>query len=218
MDPFIFGLFTLSYVIILIWGLIKHKKTASAILFLVILALIYDNGVLAVGHLIGGGELLELLNYGRFWLHGLFTPTLILFSYFVMREAGISFMQKKWILYLFIGLTIVAIMVEYFVELHGLQLAIQDAYGSLSYVSTQEASGPPPMILIVLIALLFAAIALLWKVKWWWMLIGVIVMGLGSAIPIEVSSNAITNAFELVLLITLMKTAVHFSITFDKYN
>lgn len=218
LDPILFGVFTLLYIFVLIWGVKRHKKTASAILFLVVIALIYDNGVLAVGHLIGGGELLELLNYGRYWLHALFTPTLILFSYFILREAGIHLAQKNWMLYLYSSLTIVAIIVEYFVELHGLRLAIQDAYGVLSYVSTQEASGPPPMIVIVLVALLFASIALWWKVEWWWMLVGTVVMSLGSAIPIDVGSNAITNAFELFLIIMLMLTAIHFSNKSYLYN
>lgn len=67
------------------------------------------------------------------------------------------------------------------------------------------------MILIVLVALFIAAIALAWKKKWWWMLTGTIIMTIGSAVPIDVGSNAITNAFELILIWTLMLTAIHFS-------
>lgn len=211
MDPFIFGFFALAYMTVLIWGLLKHTKTASAILFLVVLALIYDNVILAIGHLIGEGQLLESLSYGRFWLHALCTPTLILFSLFVMREAGITFAKKPWALYAFGGLTLLAIVVEYFVELNGLTLATQEAYGVISYSSTHAASGPPPMILLVLVGLFIASIVLAKQVKWWWMLVGTIVMTIGSAVPIDVGSNAITNAFELFLLVTLMLTAIHFS-------
>lgn len=66
MDPYIFGFFALAYIAIFIWGMAKHKKTASAILFLVVIALIYDNAILALGHVIGEGELLKALSYGRF--------------------------------------------------------------------------------------------------------------------------------------------------------
>lgn len=211
MDPYIFGFFALAYIAVFIWGLMKHKKTASAILFFVVFALIYDNSILALGALIGEGSLLESLNYLRFWLHALFTPTLILFSLFVMREAGIQFAQKRWALYTFGGLTLIAIIVEYFVELQGLTLAARDSYGVISYSSTHTASGPPPMILIVLIGLFIAAVTLVKKKKWWWMLIGTVIMTIGSAVPIDIGSDAITNAFELFLITTLMWTAIHFS-------
>ena len=211
MDPYIFGFFALAYLSLLIWGFIKHRKTASAVLFLVIIALIYDNGILAIGHLVGEGQLLETLNSGRFWLHALFTPMLILFSLFVMREANIPFAKKPWALYVFGALTLIAIMVEYFIELNGLKLEPQEAYGVLSYTSTHDASGPPPMILLVLVSLFIAAITLAVKRKWWCMLIGTVVMTIGSAVPIDVGSDAITNAFELFLLITLMWTGIYFS-------
>ena len=211
MDPYIFGFFALAYIVILIWGITKHKKTASAIIFFVILALIYDNAILAVGHLFGEGELLKNLSYGRFWLHAIFTPTLIIFSLFVMREANIQFAYKKWVAFSFGALWILAMIVEYFTELSGLELAPQESYGVLNYSTTEAASGPPLMILIVLVALLIAAIMLAWKRKWWWMLVGTIFMTIGSAFPLDIGSDAITNAFELFLIATLMWTAIHFS-------
>lgn len=189
----------------------KHKKTASAILYCVILALIYDNWLLAFGHLISEGQLLETLSYGRFWLHAIFTPTLILFSLVIMREAGIKFAQHKWATFLFGGLTITAIIIDYFLELKELQLKAQVMYGVLSYGSVHNGSGPPLMILIVVLALIVASIVLARSAKWWWMLLGTAVMTVGSAIPFNVSSNALTNAFELFLVIMLMKTAIHFS-------
>lgn len=219
MDPYIFGFFALAYIAIFIRGMAKHKKTASPILFLVVIALIYDNAILALGHFIGEGELLKSLSYGRFWLHAIFTPTLILFSLFVMREANIQLAYKKWGAFTFGALWIVAMIVEYFSELSGLELAPVESYGVLSYSTTETASGPPLMILIVLSALIIAAIMLAWKRKWWWMLVGTIVMTIGSAFLIDIGSDAITNAFELILIATLMWTAIHFSYkpTYKRY-
>ena len=211
MDPYIFGFFTIAYVVILLWGLKKHAKTASAVLFFVILALIYDNFVLAIGHLIGEGSLLENLSIGRFWLHAIFTPTLILFSYFVLREANSDLVKKSYVKIGFFGFFIVAVIVQFIMELADLQLEIQEEYGVVSYSSTEVASGPPPMILLVIVALFIAAVWLAWKRKWWWMLVGIILMTIGSAFPINVRSHAITNLFELTLLITLMWTAIHFA-------
>ena len=211
MDPYIFGFFVFAYMAVFIWGIFKHNKTASAVLFLVVLALIYDNSILAIGHVIGERALLETLSAARFWLHGIFTPTLILFSYFIMREATISFAQKKWVGIVFGTLMVAAWVTEFIFELKDLTLGVQESYGVLSYSSVEAASGPPPMILIVFVALLIAAIVLAWKRKWWWMLVGTIIMTIGSAVPIDIGSDAITNAFELVLIVTLMHTAIHFS-------
>lgn len=89
-------------------------------------------------------------------------------------------------------------------------IAIIDAV-SISYSSVEVATGPPLMILVVLIGLLIAAITLLKRFKWWWMLVGVVIMTIGSAFPINVPSNAVTNLFELFLLFTLVLTKKHFS-------
>ncbi len=201
----------MAYLAVLIWGLMKHQKTASAILFFVILALIYDNGLLTFGHLIGEGKLLETLSYGRFWLHAILTPTLILFSLFIMREAGIKFAQYTWAAFLFGGLMIIAIIVEYLLQLKELQLKSQDMYGALSYTSEHNGSGPPLMIIIVVLALIVASIVLTRSAKWWWMLVGTAVMTVGSVLPFDIGSNMLPNALELFLIITLMKTAIHFS-------
>ena len=211
MDPYIFGVFAMAYLAVFIWGMLKHNKTASAVLFLVVLALIYDNGILALGHVIGEGELLETLSAARFWLHGIFTPTLIIFSYFVMREANIGFAQKTWVGAGFVVLMVSAWVVEFIVELKDLTLGVQESYGVVSYSSVEATSGPPPMILIVLLALLVATIFLAWKRKWWWVLVGTIIMTIGSAVPIDIGSDAITNLFELILIVTLMHTAIRFS-------
>ena len=207
MDSFIFGFFAIAYVLLLIWGLRTHKKwTFSSVIFFVVLALIYDNAIYALGILIGEGTLLETLNLLRFWFHMLFTPTLILFSVMAMSEAGIEWAQKAWVVWLGVLYAIAALIVEYVTVLNGLSLEVSEEYGALSYSSAEEASGPPMMIILVLIALVIAGIMLWWKAKWPWMFIGTVIMTIGSAVPLDIGSNALTNAFELILLFTLVWT------------
>ena len=210
MDPYIYGFFALVYIVVLAWGIMKHEKTESAILFVVIIALIYDNIILALGHLIGAGETLKALSYWRFLLHAIFTPMLILFSLFILKEANIRFMQKKWVVIAFGLLTVTAMIAEYFFELRDLTLKVEEAYGVVSYTSASS-SGLPIMISLVIVALLFASIILVWKRKWWWMLVGLVVMAVGGVFNRLFASNTITNALELALVITLMYTAIHFS-------
>ena len=210
MDQYIYGFFALVYVVVLAWGIMKHEKTESAILFVVIIALIYDNIILAIGHLIGAGETLKALSYWRFLLHAIFTPMLILFSLFILKEANIRFTQKKWVVIAFGLLTVTAMIAEYFFELRDLTLKVEEAYGVVSYTSASS-SGLPIMISLVIVALLFASIILVWKRKWWWMLVGLIIMAVGGVFNRLFASNTVTNALELALVIALMYTAIHFS-------
>ena len=207
MDSLIFGLFALAYVILLFWGLRTHRRwTLSSVIFLVVAALIYDNTIYALGKFIGEGAFLKTLNYLRFWFHAIFTPTLILFSIASMREVKIKWAQQSWILLMAILYTIVAMMIDYKKELNGLVLQASEEYGALSYTSVEEAGGPPIMILMVTMVLFIAGIMLWWKVKWSWMLIGTVIMTIGSAVSFDIGSNALTNAFELILLFTLVWT------------
>ncbi len=207
MDSIIFGLFAIAYAFLLFCGLRTHNEwTLSSVIFFVVAALIYDNAIYGVGILIGEGTFLETLNLLRFWFHALFTPTLILFSAAVMREANIKWAQNSWVLLIGTLYTIAAMVVEYMAELNGLVLEASRDYGALSYSSAEEAAGPPIMILMVLLALIIAGIMLWWKAKWPWMLIGTVLMAFGSAVPFDIGSNAATNAFELILLFTLVWT------------
>lgn len=212
MDSIIFLAFALAYLVLTVFLWKGHKKLhLSSVLFLVLFALVYDNFIIGIGRFIGEGMLLEVLNFARFWLHALFTPTLIIFSIAILQEAGIAWAKSKMAVILAGILFLLAIVLEYITELNGLAIAPNKEYGALSYSSVAEATGPPLMILVVLAALLVAAVTLAWRFKWWWMLIGVIFMTIGSAVPINVSSNAITNLFELFLLFTLILTKKHFT-------
>ena len=211
MDSYIFSLFALAYIVLLIWLLWKHAKSASIILVFVILALIYDNAILAAGDVLDDSGLLKILSVPRFWLHALFTPLLIIFSYFILVEARVPFAQKTWVAILYTMGTIVAIIAEYVLVLKDLSLKVKDEFGVISYTSSVESSGPPVMIILVICALVVTSIVLAWKRKFWWMLGGILVMAIASAITPFIESNAITNLSELCLVIALVVTAIHFS-------
>lgn len=207
MDSIIFSLFAITYVILLFWGLRTHRRwTLSSVIFFVVAALIYDNAIYVLGTFIGEGTFLKTLNLLRFWFHALFTPTLILFSITSMGEAKIKWAQQSWVLLIGVLYTIAAMIIEYTTELNGLVLQASEEYGALSYSSAEEASGPPIMILMVLMGLLIAGIMLWWKANWPWIFIGTVIMTIGSAVSFDIGSNAITNAFELILLFTLVWT------------
>lgn len=84
MDTYIYGLFTIAYVLLAIYGLqLLNKygwKSLSNVLLLVTLGLVWDNGLLTAGNWIRQGEWLETLSRSRFWLHAFLTPLLVLFA------------------------------------------------------------------------------------------------------------------------------------------
>jgi hypothetical protein len=210
MDTFLYFFFVAAYIVLLGWGLLRQRRwNMMSVVFLVVLGLIYDNGIIALGKFIGEGALLEALSVPRFWSHTLLTPLLVLFSLGALKQGEVGWARKKAVLAGAFLYTTILIVIEIILETSKLSLEIANEYGVLRYVSAGPASGPPVMVLLVTAVLIFSGAVLWKKAGWKWMLIGSAVMVIGSAAPIPVESSAATNAFELFLLITLVWTKVH---------
>ena len=213
MDTFLYLLFAFLYAGLLALMLLSIKKSGigllSNVLILVIIPLIYDNGILGIGKWIGKGEVLENLNAARFWMHAIFTPLLILFSLDVLKRAGVKWADKTTASLVAVAYTLVAFLIELITVVWGLSLKAEESYGVLSYSATNSPEGPPIMILMVTFALLVSSIILWKRTGWYWMFVGVALMLVGSMVDIPVESGAITNAFELILLTSLVFTKRH---------
>ncbi|SDN05241.1 hypothetical protein SAMN05518871_103155 [Psychrobacillus sp. OK028] len=210
MDMFLYIMYAVLYTALLIWGLNGIRKYDlkkwTSVIYIVILLLIYDNAILATGKWIGEGELLESLNFARFCLHALITPLLVMYSVGTLRESGITWARKKWLVIVGLIYTLCLIVLEFSTEVIGLELEVVKEYGVVSYSNVEEATGPPIMVLLVTVILIVAS-AILWKkTKWPVFFIGAVVMTIGSAVPINIESGAVTNAFELFLIFTLIWT------------
>src|SRR5690606_13433943 len=90
------------------------------------------------------------------------------------------------------------------------QLSVEPRWehGVLSYSDTSE-GGPPVMVLFVALALVVAGVLVWRRTGWPWLLVGSGLMTVGSAVPVPVGSGAVTNAFELVLLVSILATKAH---------
>lgn len=210
MDTILYFFFTAAYIALFVWAISTQRSwNFMAFIYLVLLGLIYDNGIIAAGKFVGEGTVLENLNLWRFWSHALLTPTLVLFSWGTLNHAGVTWARKKAVFYGAIAYTLLLIIIEIALETWSLELAAEQQYGVLRYVAAEPASGPPIMILLVTVVLLVAGAVLWKKTGWKWMLIGAVVMTIGSAVPIPIGSSAATNAFELLLLTALVWTKVH---------
>ncbi|WP_309088935.1 hypothetical protein [Domibacillus sp.] len=124
-----------------------------------------------------------------------------------LKQAGVSWAQTVWFRWAAIALTAALVLLEFLTEVRGLSLQPRWEYGTLSYTNVEPSSGPPLMILVVSVVLLAASIVIWRKQGWVWFFISSFVMIVGSAVPLPVASGAVTNLFELVLIVSLLATA-----------
>jgi hypothetical protein len=209
LDAYIHGLYSLAYLFLFLFGIKSTKKDSllslKNVLLLVTFGLLYDNTVLAFGHIIGEGAILKGLNMARYWFHAILTPLLVLFAWASARNTDSNWLRGKAAFLTASILTAALIVTELVQNTLGITLNAVRKYGMLSYEAAGT-HGPPIMVIGVSFILLIAGIILWKKLKWKWMAIGVIIMIIGSALPIPIESEAATNGFELILLISLWAT------------
>ncbi|MBN8252707.1 hypothetical protein [Priestia flexa] len=210
-DTILYLLFTIFYVALFLFSIKLIKKKALSFYMLsfplVIIGLIYDNLIIFIGSFIGEGNTLFALSLLRFWLHALFTPTLILFGYGVAKHANISWANKPIVKVLFLISTAILISYEV-VKTISHDVAAISEYGIIRY-GIVETSGPPIMVIVVALILLFIGISIFKHMNWSIMMIGVAVMIVGSAIPFSLPSTAVINLFEVIFMLSLALTHRH---------
>ncbi|GAB2566364.1 hypothetical protein [Gracilibacillus alcaliphilus] len=210
MDAIFFTIFSFVYFILFLLAislLKKHYVRSTVYLIPVIAGLFYDNTILTIGRFIDEGDLLENLNIARYWIHAFFTPFLVLFAWKTLEQASLQWARKTSIRISAIGLTALLVLLELYTEVFNLNIEAKWEFGVLSYRSLEPSSNPPFMILIVSLVLVVASILIWTKQKWAWFFIGSLLMIIGSAIQWPIKSGAITNLFELILIISLLGTA-----------
>ncbi|MFP3919300.1 hypothetical protein U5N28_15985 [Lysinibacillus telephonicus] len=207
MNTFLYFLLSFGYISLFIFGLILSKKNilnATNLFLLVIVGLVYDNLIIALGRSIGEGKLLEGLSYARFWLHALFTPLLILFAWSICFTLGLTWAKKKFWKITFSFLTLGLILYELFSSVIVLKLKAKRENGVLTYESIEPAS--PVMVILVTLVLVIIGIILIKNFHFPWLLIGTIIMTLGSVLAIWITNFPIMNVLEFLLLLTLLLT------------
>lgn len=213
MDTIIYFLLCVGYLILLFIGihLAKHHgwKNSGNVLMLVILALIYDNGILALGKYFGEGDLLKTLNLVRYWLHAFFTPLLVLFAWHTLTKVNLPWTKTRMIQWLVVVFTLCLMLIELTTVVWGISLESSWKFGVLSYRKVGATGGPPIMIISVSIILLITSIIVWWREKWPWYCVGVLFLGI---IPIGhflLKTGAFHNISEFILMVFLLATKAH---------
>ncbi|MFF5898918.1 hypothetical protein ACFY8O_23760 [Streptomyces argenteolus] len=171
---------------------------------LVCAALVWDNGVIAVGDLLGAGPLLETLSVPRFAAHALLTPLLVLWSLSVADRAGLPWARRRGVRGAAVGLTALLVAAGVLHDVLGLTLRTERWADTLRYVNDAASPvGPLPAIVTGLVVLL-TGIAL-------WRSTGFARLAVAAAVMVAVSGAAATvpplgNAAEVVLNAGLLMT------------
>jgi len=165
-----FPLYGVAHALISIWliKMVLERQVWFAGLYVVVgVTLIYDNWMIAFGHLIGFGDLLLSLNYPRFCIHETVTPFLLVATAALGERAGLS-----WCGHRNVRLLLWAAAIAFSVRggLHLFDLELQEACfeGTQRYASSTPpaqfcyegqvsgtSNGPPiPAVLACLMALI----------------------------------------------------------------
>jgi hypothetical protein len=159
------------------WQVYKSKRVSYALLLLLVtVGLTYDVAVILLGRFIGEGDLLWLLNAGRFAIHGLFTPMIMIFGFGVLRYAGVGWAQSRTGHIVVCVVATLLIMVGVYEDILALSLEARTAVDTLRYVNIGGIPGPPIPSFITILFLIVVGISLWRNTGWPWLALGSIAM------------------------------------------
>ncbi len=161
----------------LIWQSSQIKKNNYVLLLWLVLAgLAYDCLVIGVARFVGEGGLLKVLNAGRFYVHALLTPTMMIFAFGVLRKAGVKWAQGKTAHIILCVITTLLIALGTYSDILQLDLQTKTVADTLRYVNEGGLKGPPIPAILAIIFLIVAGISLWRTTGWMWLAIGGILM------------------------------------------
>ena len=208
MAVFWYSLFTFATLALLPWGLNLHSQVHClelTLLVIITIAIVYDNAIVSLGHLIGKGNILLWLSQPRFFLHVVLTPFSVLVALCQSERAGILLTSSptlKLIAWLLTIALIVSDLFRYYQKFNPIPVWFQ---GTLRYTNASVSHPPiPAMITIVLVGIIGI---LIWhQAQWPWLFISSLVMFIGGAIPFSLVGPTVCSGVEVFLLIGFLAT------------
>jgi hypothetical protein len=154
---------------------LRNRSIYTAVAALVIFGLFYDNLIIGLGRSIGEGQALQSLNAGRFIIHALVTPLLIMFAVATAQRLGLGWAQSRTTFAVFGVLTLLMIGLGIYTDIINLSLSVAREAGTLRYVNANSAGPPIPAIVTILVMIVVGASV--WRRhKWAVLCLGAILM------------------------------------------
>lgn len=159
------------------FGIYQSKRSSYALLLLIVTAgLAYDALIIGLGRFIGEGELLKALNAGRYIVHGLATPFIIIFGFGALRNAGVQWAQSRTTHIIVCVFTTLLIALGVYEDVLALDLQTKINMDILRYTNEGGLKGPPIPAMLTILFLIVAGISLWRNTGWWWLLAGALLM------------------------------------------
>jgi hypothetical protein len=191
-------------------GVYRSKRSSYALLLLIVLAgLAYDVLIILLGRFIGAGELLKTLNAGRYLIHALATPAMIIFGFGVLRHAGVQWAQSRAAHIVVCVFTTLLIALGVYSDVFALDLQTKTVMDTLRYTNEGGMKGPPIPAILTIIFLIVAGVALWRMTGWWWLAAGSIFMFIAAGMGMG-DTFYIGNLGEVVLGLGNVLTARKF--------
>ncbi|GAA1611390.1 hypothetical protein [Actinoplanes couchii] len=159
----LFGSIAVAEAVVLGLVIALHRRrpdTASLLPAAVILALIWDNAIVATGTAIGAGDTLRALSYPRFVAHALLVPLLIPVGVALCRAHGIRFLSNRPVRAASTTLTVTLIAVGLWQDVRTLDLQPMSYAGTLRYTNEAAHGAPIPAVATILVLIVLGAILL----------------------------------------------------------
>lgn len=191
-------------------GAYQSKRSSYALLLLIVLAgLAYDTLIILLGRFIGKGDLLKTLNAGRYLVHGLATPAMIIFGFGVLRNAGVKWAQSRTAHIVVCVFTTLLIALGVYEDALATDLQPKTVMDTLRYVNEGGIKGPPIPAILAILFLIVAGTSLWRKTGWWWLAAGSLFMFLAAGMGMG-DTFYIGNLGEVVLGLGNVLTARKF--------
>ena len=196
--------------VFLVWQVSNIKRNSYVWLLLLVLAgLFYDTFIIAIGKFVGEGDLLKTLNAGRFYVHALLTPTMMIFGFGILRKAGVKWAQSRTTHIVICVFTTLLIALGAYSDILRLDLQTKVVADVLRYTNEGGIKGPPLPAILTIIFLIVAGISLWRNTGWMWFAIGGILMFIAAGAGMG-DMFYIGNIGEVILGFTNLYTAKKF--------
>ncbi|MDX9992608.1 MAG: hypothetical protein RBS68_11255 [Anaerolineales bacterium] len=178
------------------------------VLLVVLIGLLYDNAIIALGAIIGEGWFLHTLSVGRYIGHAFGTPLLLIFAFGVARRAGLGWAQAKTAHALLCLFTTLLIGIGVFNDIVRLELTPRPLLDILRYVNIAP-KGPPIPSIATILGLLVMSAALWRSTGWAWLAVGALFMFIAAVIGMR-DWMFLSNFGEVVLGLACLGAAKKF--------
>ncbi|HYO42119.1 MAG TPA: hypothetical protein VES19_02870 [Candidatus Limnocylindrales bacterium] len=208
MSALLYPTYAIAYLVLLGYGLTILRagpRASTGILLLVTFGVFWDNLVLAIGGLVGEGDLLLALSVPRFALHQLALPWIIYAGWSMAEQAGHAWARRPGARAVAIAVSALVMAAGIATRLAGLTLEAEVLDGVLRYVAVGVKG--PPVVSIVSIGVVGVIGLAFWRRGGWpWITLAAAAVFIGESFPDEGVRRAIGSAVEVVFLLVLFIT------------